>query len=264
MGEIERRAADAFYWIDFTAFCYAAFEILNPGQRLTANWHIEAIGFHLQGMVEGKRPKKIVINLPPRTLKSLIVSVMLPAWLLGRDPTRRIICASYSEELAFKFSRDCRTLMTSAFFRRVFPNARLNPKKMTEREFETTRHGCRLATSVGGTLTGLGGDVLIIDDPTKANDAVSEVALNNAREWFFGTAFSRRDRPDEGLIILAMQRLHVNDLSGILIEKGWPSLVIPARAIEPDDYSIANKKLITVRWASCCSPIAIAASQLRR
>ena len=135
-------------------------------------------------MITSKRQTGLVINLPPRTLKTQLISVMLTAWLLGRNPGTRIICASYSEELAFKFSRDTRTLMESPFFKRVFRHTRLNPKKTTERELETTRRGYRLATSVGGTLTGRGGDILIIDDPLKAADANSDLALSNAADWF--------------------------------------------------------------------------------
>ena len=174
-------------------------------------------------MITGKRQPHLVINLPPRTLKSQLISVMLTAWLLGRKPGARIICASYSEELAFKFSRDTRTLMESPFFKRVFRHTRLNPKKTTERELETTRRGYRLATSVGGTLTGRGGDVLIIDDPVKAADANSELALSNAADWFRNTAMSRLDDPASSLIIVTMQRLHAKDLSGMLIEAGWQS-----------------------------------------
>ncbi len=179
---IDRTLADAFYRSHFGAFAYRAFEALNPGQRLIPNWHIDTICYQVQQMVSGKARKRLVLNLPPRTLKSFIVSVALPAWLLGHNPGTRIICASYSDELASKFSRDCRALLDTPFYKRIFPRTRLNPKKASEGEFETTRRGYRLATSVGGTLTGRGGEVLIVDDPIKANDAESEVARRAANE----------------------------------------------------------------------------------
>jgi predicted phage terminase large subunit-like protein len=131
--------------------------------------------------------------------------------------------------------------MDSSFYKRVFPRTRLNPKKSTETEFETTRRGYRLATSVGGTLTGRGGDILIVDDPIKANDANSQVALTGADEWFHNTALSRLDSADS-LVIVTMQRLHQDDVSGILIEKGWPSLAIPAIATEPRNYLIGRNE----------------------
>src|SRR5499427_2842983 len=185
---IDRQLADAVYGISFGAFTYEAFKALNPGQRLIPNWHIDAICYHVQQMVTGEACKRLNLNLPPRSLKSFIVSVALPAWLLGRNPSTRIICASYSDELATKFSRDCRALLETPFYQSVFAGTRLNPKKASEAEFETTQRGSRLATSVGGTLTGRGGEVLIIDDPIKANDADSEVARRGAIEWFNGTA----------------------------------------------------------------------------
>src|SRR6516164_609261 len=237
---LDRAAADALYRNHLGAFVYAAFGVVNPGLRLRPNWHIDCVCHHLQMMVTGRTAKRLVLNQPPRSLKSFITSVALPAWLLGRNPSSRIICASYSEELANKFSRDCRALIDSRFYKRVFRRTRLNPKKATEGEFETTRRGYRFTTSVGGTLTGRGGDVLIIDDPVKANDANSIVALEGAIDWFRSTALSRLDDPGKSIIIVTMQRLHMNDLSGILIEGGWPQLVLPAIATEPKDYVVAD------------------------
>ena len=180
-----------------------------------------------------------MINLPPRSLKSFLVSIAWVAWMLGRNPSLEIVCASYSEDLAHKFSRDCRVLMESRFYKRVF-RTRLNPRKSSESEFETTKRGSRLATSIGATLTGRGADIFIIDDPTKANDAHSEVALEAANEWFRTTALNRRNNPAKTLMLVVQQRLHTNDLSGTLIERGWPKLVMPAIATEPQDYTIAD------------------------
>ena len=156
MKEPDRKVMDAMYRMHFAAFVHRAFEELNPGQRLVPNWHVDAICYQIQQMVTGDARRRLVLNLPPRSLKSVIVSVALPAWLLGRDPTTRIICCSYSDQLAAKFSRDCRALIETPFYKRVFPQTRLNPKKTSEAEFETTDRGYRLATSVNGTLTGRG------------------------------------------------------------------------------------------------------------
>jgi len=128
----DRSVADAIYKVSFGAFCYRAFEILNPGQTLVHNWHIDAVCYAIEQMVMGQSAKRLILNQPPRTLKSHIISVCLPAWMLGQNPSARIICASYSEDLARKFSRDCRALIESAFYRRVVPRTRLNPKKSTE------------------------------------------------------------------------------------------------------------------------------------
>jgi len=240
---IDRNIADAFYRNSFGAFVYAAFEAVNPGRRLISNWHIDTICYAVEQMVMGENRNRFILNLPPRSLKSFIVSVCLPAWLLGRNPGARIICASYSRSLANKFSRECRALLETPFYMRVFPRTRLNPNKVTEDEFETTQGGYRLATSVGGTLTGRGGDILIIDDALKGDDANSQVARDGACEWLRGTALSRLDSPNDSLVIVTMQRLHQNDLAGTLIEQGWPCLAIPAIATEPADYLVAKDEI---------------------
>jgi len=234
---IERAEASVVYRHNFGAFVHAAFQALYK-YPLEANWHIDHICFQIEKTVTNADRGRIVVSLPPRSLKSFILSVCLPAWLLGRDPAARIICASYSEDLAFKFSRDCRALMARRFYKEVFPQSRLNPRKATEGEFETTRRGYRLATSVGGTLTGRGGDVLIVDDPIKAKDAGSETALAAANEWFASTALSRLDSPKRSKIIVTMQRLHVDDLAGVLIERGWPAILLPAIATEEAQHAL--------------------------
>ena len=237
---IDRDIADALYRTSFSAFVCAAFRALYPRMPFIPNWHIDAVCYEVERMVTGVSSNRLVVNLPPRTLKTFILSVCLPAWLLGRNPGERIVCASYSRDLADKFSRDCRALMESNYYKRLFPHTRLNPKKVTEGEFETTQRGYRLATSVGATLTGRGGRVLIIDDPLKGDDANSQVALDGANEWFRNTASSRLDSLTDCLIFVTMQRLHQNDLSGMLIEQGWPCLAIPMIAQEPANFLIGK------------------------
>ena len=126
---------------------------------------------------------RLLILLPPRSLKSILTSVALPAYILGHDPTARILCGSYSDSLARKHSNDCRILMSSDRYKRIFPRTRISKQKDTETEFQTTRGGFRYATSVGGPLTGRGGNILIIDDPQKPQDAHSEIARQNVKDW---------------------------------------------------------------------------------
>jgi predicted phage terminase large subunit-like protein len=250
----EREIVDILYRNSFAPFCCQAFRALNPGKTIVSNWHIQAVCHAIEEMVKGEARNRLVLNQPPRSLKSFIASVCLPAWLLGRDPTIRILCASYSQNLANKFSRDCRSLMQSAFYKRVFLRTELNPQKISEGEFETTQHGFRLATSVGGTLTGRGGGILIIDDPINAEDGVaSRVALEGANDWFHDTAVSRLDS-DDALIMVVQQRLHQNDLSGILIEKGWPRLAIPAKATETESYLIGKDEFYERKAGEALQP----------
>src|SRR5262245_58377379 len=237
-----REAADCFYRHHFGAFAYLAFEALHH-TPLVPNWHIDAICHRAEEMMMGKSRRRLVLNAPPRSLKSFLISVALPTWILGRDPSAKLVCASYSEDLAFKFSRDCRALIETRFYKRVFPRTRLNPKKTSESEFETTQRGCRFATSVHATLTGRGGNFLIIDDPIKADDAYSQAALRGANDWLRNTARSRLDDERTSLIIIAMQRLHVEDLSGMVLEWGWPALIIPARAVAAADYPVGPNEV---------------------
>jgi len=179
--------------------------------------------------------------LDPRSLKSIAASVALPAWLLGHDPSCRIITVSYSEDLARKHARDCRIVIESDWYSSTFPATRLSRRKNTETEITTTHHGFRLATSIGGTLTGRGGNVLIIDDPIKPTDAESEPERRKVNDWYDKTLFSRLDNKEAGAVIVVMQRLHEDDLTGYLMEKGeFDVLALPAIAIEEQSLPIGQ------------------------
>lgn len=241
----DREIASVIYRRDLGAFVCAAIPIINPGADFTPSWHIDALTLALQRMTDSDRRNRLVLNLPPRTLKSTIVSVCFVAWLLGQDPSLKIICASYEDSLAKKFSRDTRKLMESPFYRLVFPHTQLNPRKTTETEFETTAHGYRFATSVGGSLTGRGADYLIVDDPIKPQDADSETIRLRSNEWFDNTAMSRQERLGRSKVIVLMQRVHAYDLSGVLMERGWPSIIMQAIAKESRRYPLGGGKYHT-------------------
>jgi hypothetical protein len=150
--------------------------------------------------------RRLIINLPPRYLKSPLASVAFPAWCLGHDPAAQILYVSYAQELADKLSRDCRPIAASDWYRRIFPT-RLSPERRAVPEFETTAQGCRLATSVGGVLTGRGADLIIIDDSLKPEEALSETQRRVANEWFDHTLYSRRNDKLEGASVLFTHRL---------------------------------------------------------
>ena len=194
------------------------------------NWHIEAMCHELAKVVSGGT-NRLIITIPPRHLKSICASVALPAWVLGHDPTRRIISVSYAQELAVKHGNDCRAVMTSDWYRRVFPGTEIDAAKNTETEVMTTKRGSRLSTSVGGILTGRGGNMIIIDDPLKPADAMSDTARERHIEWYSTTLISRLDDKERDAIIVVMQRLHEGDLVGHLLqEQGWKHLSLPAIA----------------------------------
>jgi hypothetical protein len=223
---------------DFASFIAAAFVELNPGTSYLHNWHIDVLAARLTAFAQGKTTR-LVIMLPPRSLKSHCASVSLIAWLLGQDPTKRIICASYSQDLADFHARACLKLMQSSLYRHLFPATQLSTSRPATAEFFTTLQGMRLATSVGGTLTGKGGDFVIIDDPLKPEDAMSDTLRNHVNEWYDGTMISRLNNKATGGVLIIMQRLHEDDLVGhVLQQHGWEVLRLPAIADTDEEFRI--------------------------
>jgi predicted phage terminase large subunit-like protein len=225
-----QRQLDAILRRDLGAFVEKSFRTVTPGQIFDPNWHLDAIAWRLNQCLTGE-VRRLVIALPPRNLKSISASVAFPAFALGQDPTRRIVCVSYSAELSAKHARDCRAVMESPWYKRVFPGARLSREKNTELDFMSTERGFRLSTSVGGTLTGRGGNLIVLDDPMKPEEAMSEARRRSVIDFYRGTLQSRLDDKRTGVIILIMQRLHIDDLVGHVLEgEDWTVLKLPAIA----------------------------------
>ena len=170
--KLSRAEYDTLLRHDFCTFAARSFYDLNPQTELALNWHLEVIAAKLTDVRNGKI-RRLIINLPPRSLKSLMSSIAFPAWCLGHDPSAQILCVSYAEALSNNLARDCRSIMMSPWYRRIFPT-RLAPHRQAVQEFLTTRQGYRLATSNGGVLTGRGADIILIDDPLKPEEALSD------------------------------------------------------------------------------------------
>ena len=214
---------------DFATFAARCFHDLNPQTELAMNWHLEVIAAKLTAVRQGKI-RRLIINLPPRHLKSLMASIAFPAWCLGHDPSAQILCVSYAQDLADKLARDCRSIMMSPWYRQIFPT-RLAPHRQAVQEFITTRQGYRLATSTGGVLTGRGADIILIDDPLKPEEALSEAQRQAANEWYDHTLYSRLNDKRHGAIVIIMQRLHEDDLVGhVLAQEPWEVVRFPAIA----------------------------------
>jgi predicted phage terminase large subunit-like protein len=237
-----RTALDAICRTDFSSFIQRCFYSLTPGSQFLMNWHILALAYYHEQVWLGKI-KLLIINMPPRSLKSIVSSVAFPAFVLGHDPTKRVIAVSYGSDLATKHANDCRSILNSDWYRRLFPSTRISPTKNTESEVATTRNGYRLATSLDGTLTGRGGDIIIIDDPLKPIDALSDPKRERVNQWFFNTLLSRLDDKQHGAIIVVMQRLHMNDLSGVLLSGSdkWTHLNLTAIAECDEEIEIGEE-----------------------
>lgn len=210
------------------AFTERCFGEIASGQTYVHNWHLDALAHHLSEVANGNI-KRLLITVQPRSLKSLSASIALPAWILGQDPRKRIVCVSYANDLAVAHANSFRTVINSPWYNELYPAMRIDPKKDTETEVRTTSGGYRLTTTVGGSLTGRGGSIIIIDDPMKAADAYSDAARNKVNTWFDETLVSRLDNKKSDAIIIVMQRLHVDDLAGHVLKAGdWTYLDLPA------------------------------------
>jgi len=229
ISELSPCEYEAILRSDLGYFAERCFAELNPQTEFWTNWHIEVIAAKLAAVREGKI-RRLIINLPPRHLKSLMASVAFPAWCLGHDQSAQILCVSYAQDLADKLARDCRSIMMSPWYRRIFPT-RLAPHRQAVQEFITTRQGYRLATSTGGVLTGRGADFILIDDPLKPDEALSDAQRKTANDWFSHTLYSRLNDKRSGAIVIIMQRLHEDDLVGhVLAQESWEVVCFPAIA----------------------------------
>jgi predicted phage terminase large subunit-like protein len=161
----------------------------------------------------------LIINIPPGTSKSTIVTIMAPAWAWTRDSSLRIITASYSNALATEHSTKSRDIITSDKYRRLFPDVEIKDDKGLKTNYETTKNGQRFATSVGGTVTGVHAHVKNIDDPLNPQQAASQIECVTANKWHDSTLSTRNVDHDVTVEILIMQRLAVNDLTGHLLQK---------------------------------------------
>jgi predicted phage terminase large subunit-like protein len=223
---------------NLTSFTEFAFGVVRPGITFKPNWHFEAVTEKLSQVACGD-VRRLIITLPPRTLKSLCASVALPAWFLGRNPSERVVVVSYSDFLARSHANDFRLLVNDPIYQAAFPAMRL--ARDTDREIMTTKRGKRIATSIDGTLTGLGGNLIVIDDPLKLGDAMSEAVRARVIEWYRSTLLSRGDDKTATRIVLVMQRVHQDDLAGYLQEQGgFEVLNLPAIAQRNETYSLGD------------------------
>src|SRR5712671_1283215 len=221
---------------DFCTFVVRCFAELNRGTELHMGRHIEVMASKFAAVHDGQI-RRLIVNVPPRHLKSLIGSVAYPAWCLGHDPSATIMCVSYAQDLSEKLARDCRTVMMSEWYQKLFPEMRLASPKPALQELITTAGGYRLASSVGGVLTGRGARTIIIDDPMKPADADSESQREATNDWYDRTLLSRLDDKRRGAIVLIMQRLHEDDLTGHVLEQDeWEHVRFPAIAEEDEEH----------------------------
>lgn len=223
-------AMNALMRQSFQFFTRRVFAELNPGTPYLHNWHIDLMCEYLDAVMRGEI-RRLLINIPPRYMKSIVVSTAFPAWVLGHDPSRQILAASYANDLAVKLNVDTRNVLESEWYRRAYPTLQLATDQNEKGYFRTSLSGHRKATTVGSSRIGFGGDVLIFDDPLNPKKAASKKERESANDWFDQSFYTRQNNKKTAAIVGVMQRLHEKDLTGHLLAKGgWEHLNIPAIA----------------------------------
>lgn len=211
------------------SFTYQAWEYVEPENPLEWNWHLDAI-YEALTEVRYKRIKRLIINQPPGTMKSMAL-VFWSAWIWTTDPGKRFFTASYTDHNTIRDNLRVRSIVTSPWYRHNFwsnPEVSLSSDQSAKVRFNTTRQGYRIASSVDGVATGEHPDYIIVDDPIKAKDIRSEVAIESANTWMDQTLSTRI--ANDPAIIVVMQRLHQDDVSGHLLAKGgWEHILLPMR-----------------------------------
>lgn len=241
---------------DFWCFVELMFPVLHPGEPLVFAPYLEYIATVLM-RVEARKYRRVLINLPPRHMKSILSSVLYPAWRMGRDPAAKFICISYSDDLAHDLSNLTRKVMRDPIYRAIFPGTRLD--KTAVHYIRTPQGGYRYATAVGSHITGFGAHEIIVDDPIQPEDATSESAKQRFRSWLASSVLTRFNNPNLGALILVMHRLAPDDPAGdfertadfqirlpLIAEKAekvrWKGRVIfqrePGDPLNPDRFSL--------------------------
>lgn len=220
----------ALYRQSLFPFVREAFRQLHPGQPpLERSWYMRAMCHALEQSYRGDT-RRLVINVPPRYGKSVTASVAFTAWLLGQDPTLKILVGTYGEELSRQHDQQLRQVMNSPQYRAAFPATVIDRSRTRQLDLHTTAGGFRKAVTTGGAATGFGGDFILLDDCMKAQDATSEAERQRVKDWFCGTIGTRLNNKREGRIISIQQRLHEDDLTALILEGGAEHLNLPAIA----------------------------------
>jgi hypothetical protein len=202
---------------NFYYFAIYCFYTIHHELDFLENWHIEYLCDILNELTN-ESGERLIINLPPRHLKSELCSIIFPAWILAKKPEKRIIAVSYSMSLTCRYARDLRIILNSQWYKRIFPSTKIDKKNNRKNNFVTTKNGYYYATSINGTLTGEGGDFIIVDDPHNPVKIGEKNVILKTNEWF-DKVLSTRCNGKKSSIIIIMQRIAKNDLTGYLLEK---------------------------------------------
>lgn len=201
------------------SFVLEFWDVVEPGATFKGNWTIQAVCEHLEAVTRGDI-RNLIINIPPRFTKSLIVNVFWPAWSWARKASKQFIFSAYSDSLAVRDSIKCRTLIKSEKFRKYyFESGNLRSDQDTKHEFVNYSGGHRIITTVGGSATGKGADIIVTDDPNDAKHARSKNKLEETQYWWDNVMSTRLNNAKTGSRVIIQQRIAEGDLTGHVLKK---------------------------------------------
>lgn len=251
--------------LSLQAFVHEAWHLLEPVSTLVWNWHLDLICEYLTLIRDGSFKKAdgdlqgIIFNVPPRTMKSLLISVFFPIWVWTTDPSRRFMFVSYSEKLSTQHSIFRRSIIESDWYQREWSSVfTMSRDQNVKSHYENSARGTMFSTGMQATATGMGGDILIFDDPLNPEQAISQVEREAVNLRFDTTFRSRINDPATGVKIIIMQRLHELDLTGHVLAREstrWEHVSLPATAPEdktwefPESKAIKNQKAGELLWS---------------
>jgi predicted phage terminase large subunit-like protein len=235
---------------NLSEFVKQAYSILEPGRPLVWSWNYDYVCELLTLMSRGQL-LRLIVNVPPRTLKSTLITIIFPVWVWISDPTKRFMAASYSHDLSSQHSLKRRDLIRSRWFQDLFGDRfHLSGDCNRGDNFKNSHDGQMIATSVGGSVMGHGFDVGILDDPMSADQALSSTERNNTNGWITHTFMTRQNDPSRGAVILVSQRLHCFDPTGFLLEHQpgiWQHVKIPLVAEEDECWKFPLSQRVVLR-----------------
>jgi predicted phage terminase large subunit-like protein len=237
---------------DLESFAKAFWTVLEPSTELRWNWHLTLLCEYLTQVARGEC-RRLIVNVPPRTMKSLLCTVLYPAWRWTTAPERRFMCVSYADELSEEHSVFRRAVLNDRIYRAFWgERVRLSGARNQRMLLENRARGAMFATSITGAATGKGCDELIVDDPQNPKKAFSDVEREATNRCFDMTFRSRHNQPASGSIVIVMQRLHDRDLTGHVLAQepgGWTHLKLPAEAEHDERWIHPLSRTIHVRRA---------------
>jgi phage terminase large subunit-like protein len=247
---------------DFAIFVELAFPILHPGKKLVHAAYLDVLFALMESCAAGRKPR-VIVNLPPGFMKSMLISIMYVAWRLGVDPTLKFVCISYGDDLAHKHSASTRNLMQSPQYRAIFPGTVL--EKKAEEWLMTTKGGFRYATAVGSDITGFRATEIIVDDPIEPEQGSSELVKQKLRSWISSSVLTRFEDNAKNVFILVMHRVAPDDLAGTLqAQGGYFTLSLPLVAEKQEAFGSGGVVIMTRQPGELLHPGRMTEEQLER